>query len=69
MTTERVEKIGYLWEHKTNGGDTLFKGYIDMGLLGKFNVKILKNKHKYKETQPDYDVISSGKQIAKTTKD
>ncbi len=66
---DKVEKIGYLWQHETKkDNDIIYKGYIDLGIIGKFNIKVLPNKHKHKDTQPDYDVISNGQQMPKKSK-
>lgn len=52
-----TRKIGYLWKHETKGSEVILKGYIDMGLFGRTNIKCLTNKRKTNEKQPDFDII------------
>ncbi len=50
-----LKKIGVLWKGEDKNGQAFLSGTLDMGVLGKVNLMVFKNKYQDKEkNQPEY---------------
>lgn len=52
-----LKNVGQLWKGEDKMKNPMLSGNIDLGILGKFNVIILKNGHQKEATHPDYLVF------------
>lgn len=61
-----LKKIGVLWKNEDKHGQTFLSGTLDMGVLGKVNLLVFKNKFQDKEkNQPEYTInMDDGKEDA-----
>ena len=53
----RLKNVGQLWKGEDKNKNPMLSGNIDMGILGKFNVIVLKNGQQKESTHPDYLVF------------
>jgi hypothetical protein len=62
MADRKSKKIGALWlKQAVKDGKKIgyMTGMIDLGALGEMQIVVLKNTHKEKENQPDYNIVLS----------
>jgi hypothetical protein len=57
MSESKLKNVGQLWTGKDKKTQPMLSGNIDLGIMGKFNVLVLKNGKKGMATHPDYLVF------------
>lgn len=63
MAERKLKNVGQLWKGQDKNKNPMLSGNIDLGILGVFNVIVLKNGNQKQATHPDYLVFVKDKEV------